>query len=580
MDYYGRLCTLWEEFVIYRPLPMCTCGAACEIVQERDEEKVHQFILGLDDSRRTKQWVLQLAKSGASVRGEDHRGSRPEQSLLKKSMQCSNCGRGGHEKKDCWQLVGFPEWYTKRNNGRRGGSRGCGGRGSSAGRGRGQVTDAHATSSNASVFPDFTNEQWQVLTQMIQVKSAHGGADKLSGKAKFGDVILDSGASHHMTGDKSLLVDLDRFTGTLIGRGEECDGVYFLTDVATAKVHTVQASQDLTLWHQRLGHPKKQFGKTVKVVQSDNGTEFMCLSSYFREHSIVHQTSCVGTPQQNGRVERKNRHILNVSRALLFQANFPVSFWGEAVFTAAYLINRTPSFIHEGRSPYEILHGQKPDYTQLRVFGSACYVHRITRDKDKFGERSRLCVFVGYPFGKKGWKVYDVERKEFLVSRDVIFNEDVFLFAANTPSLLPTSEVREGDRDVPCDDDWIIYPTSKVREGDHVVCPPSTSVDSPAEVALVESSADVIEDPPSDVVSETLPTAIDDPVMLDAEESLFEVQLDRGQQERIPSTRLKDFVTYNISALPHNTHHAILNSTSVSSSTVQASGVPCRSNSL
>lgn len=127
----------------------------------------------------------------------------------------------------------------------------------------------------------------------------------------------------------------------------------------------------------------------------------MCLSSYFRDKGIVHQTSCVGTPQQNGRVERKHRHILNVARALLFQSNLPIKFWGEAVLTASYLINRTPSSVHLGRSPYEILHGEKPFYDQLRVFGCECYTHRTTRDKDKFSQRSRRCVFLGYPVGKK-----------------------------------------------------------------------------------------------------------------------------------------------------------------------------------
>lgn len=51
LEYYGRLCTLWEEYAIYKPLPICTCGAAHEISTEREEEKVNQFILDLDNSR-------------------------------------------------------------------------------------------------------------------------------------------------------------------------------------------------------------------------------------------------------------------------------------------------------------------------------------------------------------------------------------------------------------------------------------------------------------------------------------------------------------------------------------------------
>ena len=205
-------------------------------------------------------------------------------------------------------------------------------------------------------------------------------------------------------------------------------------------------------------HPE-QFSKSVKTVRSDNGTEFMCLSSYFREHGILHQTSCVGTPQQNGHVERKHRHILNVARALLFQASLPIKFWGEAILTAAYLINRTPSSIHKGISPYEILHGSKPAYDLLRIFGSACYVHWITRSKDKFEERSRLCIFVGYPFGKKGWRVFDIERNEFLLSRDVVFREDVFPFSDNTISSTPAIT----SPSLTVDEDWLYTPSPVVR---------------------------------------------------------------------------------------------------------------------
>ena len=68
---------------------------------------------------------------------------------------------------------------------------------------------------------------------------------------------------------------------------------------------------------------ERQFDAKVKVVRSDNGTEFNCMKDYFEHHGNLFQTSCVDTPQQNGRVERKHRHILNVARAFHFQANLP-----------------------------------------------------------------------------------------------------------------------------------------------------------------------------------------------------------------------------------------------------------------
>ena len=71
---------------------------------------------------------------------------------------------------------------------------------------------------------------------------------------------------------------------------------------------------------------KTQFNRQVKMVRSDNGTEFKVLNSFFAENGIEFQASCVDTPQQNGRVERKHRHLLNVGRALRFQANLPLIF--------------------------------------------------------------------------------------------------------------------------------------------------------------------------------------------------------------------------------------------------------------
>ncbi|PKI70186.1 hypothetical protein CRG98_009436 [Punica granatum] len=50
------------------------------------------------------------------------------------------------------------------------------------------------------------------------------------------------------------------------------------------------------------------------------------------------------------------------------------------------------------------------------------------RASDKFEERSRKCMFVGYPNEKKGWRLYDIKSREFFVLRDVYFCEDVFQF--------------------------------------------------------------------------------------------------------------------------------------------------------
>ena len=63
-----------------------------------------------------------------------------------------------------------------------------------------------------------------------------------------------------------------------------------------------------------------QFGGEVKIVRRDNGYEFTSnpMKKVYREKGIIHQTSCIDTRQQSGKVERKHRHILCVARALRF----------------------------------------------------------------------------------------------------------------------------------------------------------------------------------------------------------------------------------------------------------------------
>ena len=123
---------------------------------------------------------------------------------------------------------------------------------------------------------------------------------------------------------------------------------------------------------------RNQFGHNVKTIRSDNGLEFTSktLLSYYFENGIIHQTSCVDTPQQNGRVERKHRHILNVARALRFQANLPIQFWGECAMATTYLINLTPTPLLNGKTPYEILFQRLPPYSHIRIFGCLCYAHQ------------------------------------------------------------------------------------------------------------------------------------------------------------------------------------------------------------
>ncbi|XP_049390256.1 uncharacterized protein LOC125854717 [Solanum stenotomum] len=185
---------------------------------------------------------------------------------------------------------------------------------------------------------------------------------------------------------------------------------------------------------------ERQFCLKVMIIRSDNALELgnsIETSSFLSAQGIVHQTSCVSSPQQNGVVERKHRHLLEVSRALLFQSKVPIQFWGECLFTATHLINRIPSKVLNGKTPYEVLYNSSPVYHNLRVFGCLVYVSTLAHNRGKFEPRAKPCVFLGYPANQKGFKCLDLDTHKIFISRDVHFQEDIFPFLSHSHSTQP-----------------------------------------------------------------------------------------------------------------------------------------------
>lgn len=88
-----------------------------------------------------------------------------------------------------------------------------------------------------------------------------------------------------------------------------------------------------------------QFQTKIQILKTDNAKEYFnsSLNTYCLNQGIIYISSYVNTPQQNGVAERKNRHLLEVARSLMLSTHVPKQFWGEAVLTATYLINRMPS---------------------------------------------------------------------------------------------------------------------------------------------------------------------------------------------------------------------------------------------
>jgi hypothetical protein len=116
--------------------------------------------------------------------------------------------------------------------------------------------------------------------------------------------------------------------------------------------------------------------------------------------------------------------VVEMARCLLKSKKVPGEFWGEAVTTAVYLLNRAPTKSLQGRTPYEAWYNKKPRVDHLRTFGSLVHVKKTGPGVNKLSDRSTPMVLMGYEKGTKGYRVYDPVAKKLHISRDAIFQEN------------------------------------------------------------------------------------------------------------------------------------------------------------
>jgi hypothetical protein len=149
------------------------------------------------------------------------------------------------------------------------------------------------------------------------------------------------------------------------------------------------------------------------------------------------------------------RTTTNMIRCLLFQASLPATYWAEALHTATHLLNRLPSKAVSHPTPHFALYGTAPSYDHLRVFGCACYPNTSATAPNKLSPRSTRCLFLGYSPDHKGYRCLDLTSHRIIISRHVVFDEDVFPLAGSTTptdldSLLESDPVPPHPRRPPC----------------------------------------------------------------------------------------------------------------------------------
>lgn len=172
---------------------------------------------------------------------------------------------------------------------------------------------------------------------------------------------------------------------------------------------------------------EKQTGKTIKVLRTDNGGEYVTtqLENYLRDNGIQHQLTAAYTPEQNGVAERMNRTLVEKARCMLFDAELPKTYWAEAVNMAAYIINRSFCAILGKTTPNEVFYKEKVNVAELKVFGSSVMVHVPKQKRRKWDAKAEKMIFVGYDSDTKGFRCINAETRKLTISRDVKFLEDI-----------------------------------------------------------------------------------------------------------------------------------------------------------
>ena len=206
--------------------------------------------------------------------------------------------------------------------------------------------------------------------------------------------------------------------------------------------------------------------KKIKFLRSDRGGEYLSFEfgTHLRNCGIVPQLTPAGTPQRNGVSERRNRTLLDMVRSMMSLTDLPLSFWGYALETAAFTLNRAPSKSVDS-TPYELWFSKKPKLSFLKVWGCDAYVKRL--QPDKLEPKADKCVFIGYPKETIGYTFYHRSEGKTFVAKNGSFLEKEFLSKEVSGRKVELDEVVEPSLELASSaapEDVPVQPTEPVEE--------------------------------------------------------------------------------------------------------------------
>jgi len=199
--------------------------------------------------------------------------------------------------------------------------------------------------------------------------------------------------THPSTGDSNYFL-------LLKDDGISYRSVYFIKDdgISYRSVYFIKHKSDAFA---KFAEYKKlvetQTANKIKKVHSDNGLEFSNeqFRQFFKDNGIIHEFSAPYTTEQNGRLKRENRSIVENARTMLIATNLQLENWAEAINTSVYILNRKPRSLHK-KIPYELWTRKAVDLRHLRKFGVDVYVHIPKQFRTKFSSKAKKMVLVEY----------------------------------------------------------------------------------------------------------------------------------------------------------------------------------------
>ncbi|XP_060969595.1 uncharacterized protein LOC133036851 [Cannabis sativa] len=453
--YFTKLKTIRDELNNYRPSCTyngCTCGGVKRLQDHYHMEYIMSFLMGLSDSYSQVRGSILLMDPLPEVNRVFHLVTQEEH-----QRGANNTLNSNNKPKE----AGANQVQTGKEEDN-------------------STTDSH------TLLPQLSSVQYQQLLNLLASQKSGSNVNEPGTSSGNSSIILshvsmlplrnswiiDTGATRHICSNIKLFQSIckvpptklilpnnnflmDSASKMMIGRGSAINDLYIL-DVAHEAPQVLSVAAET--WHSRLGHLSHKRLDLLKDIlncntsglhkiescyicpiakqkklpfnnkaKSDNAPK-LAFKDLFSKHGIMHDFSCVEMPEQNPIAERKHKHLLNVAHALFFQAKMPIKFWSECILTAAYLINRTPTPLLKNKTSYELLFKKQPNYHHLRSFGCLAFASTLTAHRTKFSPRARTCVFIGYPQGVKGYKLYDLNTNQCFISRNVVFHENIFPF--------------------------------------------------------------------------------------------------------------------------------------------------------